>query len=1122
MATVEMTINTTLQTIDLGPPGAPLMANVETYNGTVPGPTIELEVNDTLVVRLINDLPHATGIHWHGIELQNNADGTPVTQNGVPGAPLQVLGNGVPAGGTYLYKFKVPRAGVFWYHPHHHHSTNRVFRGLYGMIVVTDPAIETPLVGTTLPAALDTHRVVLSDTTVCKTPGSNMAATYVDPTTIPTVADRPEWLSGEVAQSGPSPEALCEVPPPPPPTHEAMNEDGSPRASSFAADDIPNIQRSVPGRTVEGQTVLTNGVNVGGRLGTPANPGALVAPNVTQNVQPGQGIRLQIVNCAHLRYFRLRLTEDDGTLVKLFRVGGEGGILDTAILEGIDSPGPGDFDFKYDEGEIVVPPSGRTDIVAAIPDTATGTLTLWTRDYQRAGGVNPGNWAQLPSVPVMHFSVSGVAVPQYGLAAGAQLRPLPNPVIQLPAATDALLDPAVIAKPGMSNSTIELNAGGGAFIDGVAGMFGSVNPYTSEAHIGSTRYARESEIIELDIRNATGAHHPFHLHGFSFQPISLTKPGGPDYTWPYQEFRDTQDIPPQYTLKFRIDTSDRTLNDDATLGGVFGRWLFHCHIFFHAHNGMLSELVITKAGGDERPYVNVGGSWAYTPSNGVATRDGVFAHPDAKVVTLTASDGTVSFPPGASSGSWSWNFNTAGELDGVRYVYITATDTDGCVDQTVFRLKIGAPDDGSDTGDPHLRTTDGTRYDFQAVGEFILLRDREGLEVQTRQAPVETANPITDSYSGIKACVSVNTAVAARVGSHTIAYQPGRERGQLEFYVDGKPADLPTRGLEFDGHRVTTFDADGRRGLRIDYAHLAVVTVTPRFWTSHSMHYMNVSVSRTQGDEGIMGAIADGSWLPRLSSGATVGPKPASVGERYTQLYKTFADSWRLTDQSSLFVYAPGTSTATFADRDWPAEKPPCKMKPDFEIPGAPALNGMPIDEAKKVCQGVTEGDLFENCVFDVATTGDRTFADGYLFEQELRLRGTAVQVVPEKPDIAPVDRFRVIAIVSALRSDRPIPRGSVTFLVDDQKAGAPVVLDDKGRADFDASKTRAGARIRAEYSGEQEDCGYHASSSPALIRPESQGGADDGDSGIKPTNWTLIIVVLLIVLFMIVLLLLM
>src|SRR5207344_3338086 len=93
--------------------------------------------------------------------------------------------------------------------------------------------------------------------------------------------------------------------------------------------------------------------------------------------------------------------------------------------------------------------------------------------------------------------------------------------------------------------------------------------------------------------------------------------------------------------------------------------------------------------------------------------------------------------------------------------------------------------------------------------------------------------------------------------------------------------------------------------------------------------------------------------------------------DRYVTLYKTFADSWRITDKTSLFVYAPGTSTKTFTDPDWPAEKPPCKLKPEFQIPGVKVHPGMPVDRAEAICRIVTDKQLYKNCVFDVATTGD-------------------------------------------------------------------------------------------------------------------------------------------------------
>src|SRR6476469_2236622 len=41
-------------------------------------------------------------------------------------------------------------------------------------------------------------------------------------------------------------------------------------------------------------------------------------------------------------------------------------------------------------------------------------------------------------------------------------------------------------------------------------------------------------------------------------------------------------------------------------------------------------------------------------------------------------------------------------------------------------------------GDPHLTTVNGVHYDFQGGGEFVSLRDSDGTEIQTRQAPIST------------------------------------------------------------------------------------------------------------------------------------------------------------------------------------------------------------------------------------------------------------------------------------------------------------------------------------------------------------------------------------------------
>jgi Bacterial Ig-like domain (group 3)/Repulsive guidance molecule (RGM) C-terminus len=407
---------------------------------------------------------------------------------------------------------------------------------------------------------------------------------------------------------------------------------------------------------------------------------------------------------------------------------------------------------------------------------------------------------------------------------------------------------------------------------------------------------------------------------------------------------------------------------------------------------------------------------------------------------------------------------------------------------------------GNHIGDPHVTTVNGTHYDFQGVGEFTLLRDGDRIEIQVRQTPVPTAHPATDSYTGLTECVSINTAVAAWLGAHRIAFQPGpvRDRQQMEFYVDGKPANMPTDGIDLGGSRVTVFAANGESGIRLDFEDGSVMLVTPIFWSANSVWYLDVSVSNTSADEGVMGFIPKGSWLPRLRNGTDVGPMPASLHDRYVTLYKTFADSWRVTDKTSLFVYAPGTSTNTFTDTDWPEEKPPCKLKPQFQIPGVKVHQGMPVERAEAICRVVTDKNLFKSCVFDVATTGDEIFAKGYVFAEETQLYSTSVKItchqapggrpyqrsvvaanVPAQPEVRLVV---VTATVSPLTPGRPIPTGTVTVFVDGVAMNRPTALDDRGRARVKIAGLKPGEhKIRAAYSGGGK-FDYHSSSSASLV----------------------------------------
>ncbi len=555
----------------------------------IPGPEFRLKVGDRVIVHFVNKLdssglnPEAnvSGIHWHGIELNNESDGTEVTQRAV--AP----------GDSFTYDFTVSRPGIYWYHPHHHSSTNQVAKGLYGSIIIEDKhGHEAGLIAqNVIPAAAQTKTLVISDITVCGAPGNNPATFAGD---LPHVSGVQAWeINYQNHILTQSPLLLCETHP--------IDANGAYAPNLYQAGDVPNIQSDdLIGPMSEGFTVLTNGVNVGGRLGSPSEPAALEANAQTLDVQAGQGLRLQIVNPSPVRYVRLRLTTNNGKHIDLVRIGGEGGLLNHAVVEGGMTGSY--FDMKYERGEILLPPAGRADVVAAIPSAATGVLTLWTEDFQRVAAT----YSWTPTVPVMHLKVTGSAATQYGSANGRALLASLGAkamVKALRGATDDLIVPVgedgVNGAPaGSTNKDIQLTFfnNTGAFqpsIDGVpmprdfTGDNGG-NPF----YLESARHAKLDNTMELRVTNMTGANHPFHLHGFSVQPFKLTPRAGihgPSYTFPL-EFRDIVDVPANYTLTFRVSLDDRLKKDNQTAGGGVGRWLFHCHILPHATFGMMSEL----------------------------------------------------------------------------------------------------------------------------------------------------------------------------------------------------------------------------------------------------------------------------------------------------------------------------------------------------------------------------------------------------------------------------------------------------------------------------------------------------------------------------------------------------
>ena len=61
---LETILTASEQLVDIGN-GLGLTTHAEVFNGAIPGPTFRLTVGQTVVVRLVNELPHPTGIQCH-------------------------------------------------------------------------------------------------------------------------------------------------------------------------------------------------------------------------------------------------------------------------------------------------------------------------------------------------------------------------------------------------------------------------------------------------------------------------------------------------------------------------------------------------------------------------------------------------------------------------------------------------------------------------------------------------------------------------------------------------------------------------------------------------------------------------------------------------------------------------------------------------------------------------------------------------------------------------------------------------------------------------------------------------------------------------------------------------
>ena len=119
------------------------------YNGSSPGPTIQVNQGDRVRVVFENHLPEPTSMHWHGFEIPNAMDGAPG------------VSDPVKPGGRFVYEFTLHQEGTYFYHPH---MAMQEMMGMLGAFIMHPRTARSPHVDQDFAIMLQEYAVLPNNT----------------------------------------------------------------------------------------------------------------------------------------------------------------------------------------------------------------------------------------------------------------------------------------------------------------------------------------------------------------------------------------------------------------------------------------------------------------------------------------------------------------------------------------------------------------------------------------------------------------------------------------------------------------------------------------------------------------------------------------------------------------------------------------------------------------------------------------------------------------------------------------------------------------------------------------------------------------------------------------------
>ena len=248
------------------------------------------------------------------------------------------------------------------------------------------------------------------------------------------------------------------------------------------------------------------------------------------------------------------------------------------------------------------------------------------------------------------------------------------------------------------------------------------------------------------------------------------------------------------------------------------------------------------------------------------------------------------------------------------------------------------------------------RFDFQAAGEFLLGKsDLLQTEIQARLIPW-----------GASKRVSAVSALAIRANGSRLIIDVAKSRDRL-IEIDGAAVYFPSAfdqtiyhpgGFDIARHRNGTIEIWTQQNVRV------------LVWVGSGYLNFDFKFPFYVEDQvvGLLGQI-DGDTSNDFMTRAGQKIVHENGGLSYEELYRIFGDSWRISDEESLFDYASGESTQTFTDLTVPDRIVSIgDLDPDVRA------------YAESICRnsGVLEDWPLKNCIYDVGLSGDIRFAEGY------------------------------------------------------------------------------------------------------------------------------------------------